>query len=395
MSTNPVNSWDARLLAVSEVTFGTAVAPLAAHALEAISIDLGSNEVGKVRPKRDRSLGRGMQSGWIEGDIDPIDFTVITSVKSRADADDELVELALYKAAGLTRTINSGTSVVLSMSSTPIESLDFASATLSRYLGAGAGCHEAEVLRGCVVKKLQWSGGNKEVELVASGAGIGKETLGEIDSITLADASVTSVTITAQESYRLGLGYYLCESEIIRVTAVTAGSTSATIARAQLSSTGAAHTAQPLRPYYPPSPTFVGSPIAEPVATVVLGSISPLRVTEWSVDLTTGLDLLPHETSSSRVQGAKQVRYDVAIKMKAVLIGDRVDLQGMAKARPTVACSILQGTGAGGIITFAAAYCEVVAIKVPDTANDVAIVDIELRVRDNGTSSNALTVTHT
>ena len=55
MSANPVNSWDTRLLAVSESTFGTAVAPANTQGLEVINVDLGTNESGKVRPKRDRS----------------------------------------------------------------------------------------------------------------------------------------------------------------------------------------------------------------------------------------------------------------------------------------------------------------------------------------------------
>lgn len=395
MSTNPVNAWDARCLAASESAFGTAVAPVAAQGLEIISLDLGANEVGKVRPKKDRSLGRGMQSGWVEGDIDPIDFTLVTSLKSRAAVDTDPHALAIFKAAGLKKTTNAGVSTLLALTAYPIEQGDFASMTLSRYLGAGVAAHEAEVLRGCCVKSLGFKGGNQEIEMTASGAGIGKETLGELDSITLASGVVTSMAHTAQESYRLGLGYYICEAEIIQVTAVTAGGTSATIARGALSSTAAAHTAQPLRPYIPPTVAFTGSPIAEPNCTVTLGAISPLRVTEWGVDITTGIDMLPQESSSARIQGVKQVRYEVSIKMKAVLLGDRVDLAGMAKARPTVAVSIAQGIGVGGIATFAAAACEVVAIKVPDTANDIAIVDIELRVADTGSPLNMLNITLT
>ena len=395
MSANPVNSWDTRLLAVSESTFGTAVAPANTQGLEVINVDLGMNESGKVRPKRDRSIGRGMQSGFVEGDVDPMDFSVITSVKSRAAVDTAPRELALYRAAGLLNTTNAGVSSVLSMASTPIESAAFASATLSRFLGVGAGGQQAEVLRGCVVKALQWSGGNKELELQASGQGVAKEVLGQIDSITLASGVVTSMTVTAQESYKLGLGYYLCESEVIQVTAITPGGTTATIARAQLSTTGVAHTAQPLRPHYPSGVAFTGNPIAEPNATVILGAISPLLVTEWSLDLTTGMDLLPHETSSKYIAGAKQVRYDVSYKLKAVLRGDRVDLQGMSKGRANVAVSLAQGIGVGGIATFASANCEVMPFNVPDTANDIAMVDIELRVRDSGTASDALTVTFT
>lgn len=395
MSANPVNAWDLRLLAVNESTFGTAVDPAASQALQVISADFGPNESPNVRPMRDRSIGRGMQSAFISGDTDPIPWTVIQSVKSRADQDDPIREAAFYAAAGMTSTTNVSTSRVLSMTSTPIESGTFQGLTLRRNLGSGAGAQFGEVMRGGVCTKLVWSGGNREVELAASGKAIAKDTFGQIDSITLADGSTTALTITAQESYLLAPGYYICESEIIRVVSVTYGGTSAVIARAQLSSSGVAHTAQPLRPYIPTGISYGGSPISEVNSTCVLGSISPIRLTEWSVDFTTGLDLLPHETSSSYVQGPKQVRYDVTYKMKAVLLGNRVDLANMSKQRANVAVSLSQGTGNGGIVTFASSNCEVMPFTVPDTANDVAIVDLQLRVRDGGTASDALTVTFT
>lgn len=393
-SAHPVNSWDMHLFAASESAFGTQADPAAANGLQVISCNLGPVEAPGVRPKKDRSIGRGMQDGYVSGDVPPMDWNVVTSVKTRADADDAPRELALYKAAGLKGTVNSSTSYVLSMSTSPIETGDFVSATLQRNLGSGDGSALAEALRGCVTKKLIWSGGNKEVELVASGAGVGKYTYGGIDSITLANNSVTSVTITAQESYRLQPGFYICESEIIQVTAVSYGSTSATIVRGALSSTAAAHTAQPLRPYLPAA-TYAGAPIAEPTSTCVLGAISPIRLIEWSVDFTTGLDLLPHETSSAYVQGAKAVRYACDIKAKAVLYGARVDLAGMAAQRTAVSLSLSQGSGAGGVITFGASNVEVMPFTVPDTNNDVAIVDLSFRLRDGGTASDMFTVTLT
>ncbi len=395
MSANPVNAWDRTLLVAAESTFGTAVDPAAAQALQVIDASLGPVETPNVRPMRDRSIGRGMQAAFVSGDTDPMDWSVSLSVKSRADADDPIREAALYTAAGMTSTTNVGTSRVLSMSSTPIESAVFSGITLRRNLGTGAGAQYGEVMRGVVCTKLVWSGGNKEVEVVASGKGIAKDTFGQIDSVTLADGVGTALTITAQESYLLAPGYYIIESEIIRVVSVTYGGTAAVIARAQLSSSGAAHSAQPMRPYIPPSITYAGSPISEVNSTCVLGAISPIRLMDWSVDFTTGLDLLPHETSSAYVQGPKQVRYDVSYKMKAVLLGNRVDLANMAKQRTNVAVSLSQGTGAGGIVTFASANCEVMPFTVPDTANDIAIVDISLRVRDGGTASDALTVTFT
>lgn len=394
MSANAVNAFDLRLLAGSESAFGTVVNPLSANALEVASVSMGPTEVGEVRPKRDRSIGRGMQSGFVEGDVPPMDFAVDLSVKSRSAIDADPRELVLYKAAGLRRTQNSGVSLVMSLSSTPIESADFASMSLHRYLGSGAGLQFLEVMRGCVVKKLVWSGGNKELNLIASGAGIAKETQGQIDSITVTNVA-TTLTITAQESYRLRPGFYICESEVIQVTACVPGSTSATIARGALSTSAVAHTAQPLRPHLPSGISYAGSPIAEPVCTVVLGAISPLQVTEWSVELTTGMDLLPHESSSKYIAGAKQVRYDVVYKAKAVLRGDRVDLAGMANGRPNVAVSLSQGTGVGSVVTFASSNCEVKPFAVPDTANDIAIVDLELRVRDSGSGSDAMTITFT
>lgn len=393
-STHPVNAHDMHLLAAFESAFGTQADPAAANALQVISCSLGNVETPDVRPKKDRSIGRGMQDGYVSGDVPPIDWSVTTSVKTRGAVDDAPLEYVLYKAAGLKATTNVGTSHVLSMSTTPIESGDFASATLQRNLGSGDSSALAEALRGCVAKKLVWSGGNKEIELVASGSGIGKRTYGGIDSITLANNSVTSVTITAQESYRLQPGFYQCESEIIQVTAVSYGSTSATIVRGALSSTAAAHTAQPLRPYLPAA-TYAGSPIAEPTSTCVLGAISPIRLIEWSVDFTTGIDLLPHETSSAYVQGAKSVRYACAIKAKAVLYGARVDLAGMAAQRTAVSLSLSQGSAAGGIITFGASNVEVMPFSIPDTNNDVAIVDLEFRLRDGGTASDMFTVTLT
>lgn len=393
MSANPVNSWDMLVLAATETTLGTTPTPAntaayAALALEAINCSLGPAEAGVVRAKQDRNVGRGMQSGFVEGRVQPLEWSLDTSLKTRAAVDTNPQALALFKAAGLKVVVNAGTNVTMTPSPQPIEAGDFAGVSLTRLLGSGLAVYEAEVLRGCVARALRLEGGGGELLAKFSGAGIGKTTasgqagvLGRIDSITLANGSGTSLTITAEESYRLGLGYYLCESEVIQVTACTPGSTSATIVRGALGTTGAAHTAQPLVPYRP-TPSFTGAPIAEPVSTVTLGGVAA-RCRSWSVDIATGMDLLEPETGSRYSQGAKYTRFEAKVKLQLVLSGDQVSLMGKAQARPTVALILAQGTGAGGIVTFNAPYCEVVSFVAPDTNNDVAIVDVELRCRDN------------
>ena len=97
-------------------------------------------------------------------------------------------------------------------------------------------------MRGAVCTQLSFSGGDSELMLKAGGKGIGKYHQGYSSSITLADGSGTSLVFAnAEEGYRFSLGYYQVESEIIRITAMNYSTFTATIARAQLSSTGAAH----------------------------------------------------------------------------------------------------------------------------------------------------------
>lgn len=405
MSANPVNAWDRILLVAPESTLGTVPTPAstaayAALALEVITADLGPAEVGAVRAKRDRGLGRGMQTGWVEGRVEPIPFTVDLSQKSRSAIDAAARESALLKAGGLIETLNSSTNATYSLGSTPIETGSFVPASLVRFLGSGSAAYEAETLRGCLVKTLRWEGGDKELSLRASGAGIGKYVQGAIDSVTLASGVVTTLTHTAEESYRLDAGYYLCESEIIRVanrTDVGVGSTSTTIARAALSSTGAAHSAKALYPYVPTAVAYSGNPIAETTCTVTLASIAA-RALSWYVELNTGLDHLPGETGSKYRQGVKATRFDVKAGFKLVLSGDAVSLLGKALQRATagaLAASIVQGTGTGAVATFSMPYCEVESFSVSDVVNDVATVDVVLRIRDNASGNNALTLTLT
>lgn len=399
MSANPVNRWDARLFAATESTFGTTPAPAnvaayAALALEAVSATLGPAEVGNTRAKRDRALGRGMTAGFVEGRVGPIPWSVELSVKSRSAIDADPRELALYKAAGLKKTTNASTSCVLAPSATPIESGDFAGLTLTQLLGASPATYEAEVLRGCVAKALRWEGGDKEVTLRATGDGVGKYTAGGLDSITLASGVVTTLTHTAEESYRLAPGYYLCESEIILVGAVTAGSTSTTITRAALGSTGATHTAKALQPYVPTGITYAGAPLSEAVTTATIGGVTS-RVLSWFFELTTGMDLLPGESGSRYVQGAKYGRYDGKLGVRLVLSGDQVSLLGKATARPVVAVSLSQGSGTGAVWSLSCPYTEVEPFALPDSGNDVAVVDVTFRLRDDTAGNNLFSITLT
>jgi hypothetical protein len=386
MSTNPVNAWDQRALIAPETTFGTTPAPAniaayAALALENIDVTTGPAEVGAVRAKKDRSLGRGMQSGFVEGRVAPIAWSAQLSVKSRSAIDADPRELALYKMAGLKKTTNAAVSCVLAPSATPIESLDFASATITRFLGSGLATYQAEILRGCLVQGLRWEGGDKEVTLKANGLGVGKLTQGGLDSVTML-IGATTLTHTAEESYRLSPGYYLCESEVILVTSVGYGSTTSNITKGALASTSAAHTAKPFQPYVPAGITFAGSPIPEPVSTLTVGGIT-VRAQSWFFELATGLDMLPGETGSKYVQGAKYTRYAAKLGARLVLSGDQVSLMGKVTQRPNLAVAISQGVGVGSIWSASLPYAEVEPFAAPDTANDVAVVDVTFRTRDN------------
>lgn len=394
---NPVNAYDMTLLAASESTFDTYTQPLAAQALEVINANLGpSSGVGQVRPKKDRPTGRGMQNEFITGDVDPFPFVVEYSQKSRAAIDSNAKDLVFMKAAGLTHTVNAATSTVLSLGATPIESGAFASCQLIRYLGHGAdGLHQAEVLRGGVVKEIIWSGGDKEMNVKVSGAGVRKTHIGRLDSVTFANGSVSTYTPSTSDFRKVGeWGDMQIESEVVQITK-TVGSTDFNVNRAIYSSSGVAHTAKPMYPYMPPSITYTGSPISEATASCILGGISPMRIMNWEVGFTTGLDHLPAETSSAYRQGAKSLRYDLKVKLKMVLSVDRVDLLGYALVRDNLSLTLSQGTGTGGIWSLTAPYCEVVAFSAPDTAGDVAIVDIELRCRENSTGNNAFSITLT
>lgn len=393
---NPVNAWDSRLALIPESTLGTTPAPASEAAAAAfyrryISCDLGPAEVGNVRASKDRAIGRGMTSEFIEGRVQPGPWSVDMAVRGRSAIDVTALESTLYKGAGLKETLTGATSATYGLSPTPLASGYFSSFSLYRISGEGAATYEAETARGCVVEQLQWSGGDSEVLLKATGKWLGKYIQGSVESVTLVDGSGTTLTLgSAADSYRVGLGYYKIESEIILVTATTAGNTAVTIARAQLGSTGAAHSGKQMIPYMPLSLiSYSGSPLAETTATVTIDGIAT-PCTKWSTTYSTGMSHYPGETGSKYVQGVKETRYDVKHHVELLLRGDRVDLLRKATARPTVIVSITQGTGTGGIFTVASSYCEVVAFKVPDTVNDVAVASIDFRVRESAGADQLL-----
>ena len=400
MSTTVVNGWDRRLSVVSETTFGTTptpanVAAYAAQMLSVVSVDMGVAESGVIRPKQDRGLGREMQDGWVEGRVEPIPFNVQTSLKTRAAVDTTPQEDPFYKAAGFTRTTNASTSVVYTMGATPLETGDFASMTLQRFLGSGDANIERETMRGCVVREVTLEGGDKEVRATFAGVGIGKSASGSIDSVTLASGVVTTMATSVDEAYRLAPGYYLCESEIILLTAVDLTGAAHTITRGALGSTAAAHSAKAFKPYIPTGISYTGSPISESLTTGVTLDGNALRCTSWKMSVTTGMDLLPGETGSKYTQGAYEKRNDVTVSLNCILKGNDISLLNKSTQRKTVTLSIVQGTAAGGVVTIAAPYCEIVVPPVSEPENGPSEVVINLRVRGNGSGNNSLSISLT
>lgn len=398
MAGESVNGWDSRVLAASESSFGTTPNPAAAQVLETISCKMGPAQVGQTRAKRDRNLGRGMQAGWVEGRVMPIPFSIETSVKTRADADDVPAESVLYKAAGLTQSINSGTNVNYAMSSSPLSDGAFSALSLYRAFGANLYRYEAEQLRGGVIKSLAWSGGDKELTLQASGDAVGKYHLGYSASVTLADGSGTSLQFaSAEEGYRFALGWYQIENEIVKITAMDYATYTATLLRAQLSSSGAAHSGAPMYPYLPALTYGAQVPISEANCTVTVDS-QAIRCLSFTVNVGTGLDLLPGETGSAFIQGPKAVRYTAGAKLRLVLSREHVALLGKAKYRNSVAVAIVCATPAataGKTVTFNMPYAEVRPFEVPDTANDVAIVDVDIEARDSAAGNDMFTLYYT
>jgi hypothetical protein len=389
------------VLLAGEATFGTVPNPAASQALEFISVSTGKTELGQVRPKKDRNPGRAMSDGFIVGRVQPMPWSLETSVKSRAAVDTVPNETALMKGAGLTQTVNVSTSVVYTLSGAPVQDSSLATISLYRALGIGTGAtssrYAAEQLRGGVVKTLQWTGGDRELTLKASGDAIGKYHLGYHDSVTLADGSGTTLDLgTTEKAYRFGIGWYQIESEVIFISAINYATHIATIARGQLSTSGAAHSAKPMVPYLPSGLSYPGSPISEVNASVVLDS-QTIRFTSFDITLTTGIELGPGETGSKYVQTPIVKRYSCKISLKGMLRrDDGMSLLGKVEQQATpLACTIACGTGTGGIVTFSFPYTEVEAFELPDNGNDEVMVTVPLRLRDSTTGNDLMSITYT
>lgn len=388
MAVTPIRKYQARVLPALESTFGVAVDPAAGQYVEVRSINMGPASTGVIRPKQDRALGRGMQNDFVEGRKQLVPWSLEAAVMGRSAVDAVPAEDPYYRAGGLLRTINASTSVVYATQGNPtLQGL-----TLDCVSDVGLNAQVGERGYGAAVETLEWTGGDAELELKVGGKFIDKDTRGKLDSITVTNIA-TTLACTVEESYRLLPGYYLCEAECIRVTAFNPGGTSVTIARGQLSTAAVAHTAQPLVPYTPTLTNPTGRPIPESTSTLTFDGIA-LRATKWGVKMTTGIAHLPGETGSQRVQGLKAVRYGFEVSATLVLHEDYVSLLGKSTARRLGALTLVQGTGAGRIATFSLPFAELVAPAIEDSADDIAMVNVAWRVRDNS-ASDAFSLTLT
>ncbi len=376
MATELIPSWDERWLIAAESTFGTPIAPAGTQAIEVISGDMGAAEVGATRPQKDKTQGRGMTNKFVEGHVAPMPFSLETSVKSRATNVTVPIEAALYKSAGLGETVG-GSSVTYAFTSNPV----VPGVSLYRTLGTNPTCYEAEQLRGGVIKTLAFSGGDRELTLKASGEGIGKYHLGYIDSVTMLIGD-TSLTVSAEEVYRLSPGYYMIESEIILITAVNYATGVCACSRAQLTTSAAAHTTKPMWPHIP-TLTLAGSPISEANWSVTVDGVT-IKFTSFELTVQSGVSLRPPESGSKYIQGCKYGRYDVKPVLKGLIARDvGVALLGKATQRKACALTIVAGTGAGSIVTFSMPTTEIEPFALPDSGNDAVAVSVGFRVRDD------------
>jgi hypothetical protein len=377
--TNAVHGWDQRVYVGLESAWLTRAVVAAANAIQVQSLDFGdASGVGNTRPRKDKTQGRDETLGFVEGRVEPIPFSIDKPIMSRATAATAPEESPILKAAGLTETI--GASVAYTIGTTNPSSL-----WLLSVLGAGSLAQQGEHGLGGVVKQLQFSGGDSELMLKASGAVARKNWLGQFVG-TLVDASdLTLVADTAADIYRAGEGYYQSGSEAVEVTATNFTGNSHTVARAIAGTVAAAHVGQAFYPYNPtPAPVGVAA-ISEANCTVTLDSIAT-RCTKFSIDITTGVDHLPGETGSKYAQGLKLIRTGVKVSLELVLTRELVALLGKANQRKSVALSIVCGTGAGSIVTFSFPTCEVEGFPVAAPSNDVSVVSPGIRVR--GSSGN-------
>lgn len=402
MAAEPISAWDARVLVGGEGTFGTVPNPAASQGLEFVGIDTGNLELGAIRAKKDRNQGRGMTNAYIQGRVAPMPFSLDISMKTRSAVDTVPNESALMKAAGFVQTVNTGVSVVYSLTGMPQSDGSLVTASIYRCTGIGQGTanssrYLSEQLRGCIVKQVQWTGGDKELMGKFSGDGIGKYHLGYSSSITFADGSGTTLTFaSAEEAYRFGIGWYQIENEIIKITTPAAvGGTTATVARAQLSTTGAAHASKPLVPYLP-ALTYTQAPIPETNVTVTVDS-QTIRFQNFDLTFVSGIEMGPGETGSKYIQTPITKRYSLKLTCKGLMRREDVSLLGKAENQVTpIAATIVCGTGTGGIYTFSLPQLEIDPFKVPDAPNDVAYMTVPFRARDTlATGNDMLTVTLT
>lgn len=387
MSAEPLNAWDRVGMFSTETTFGTPIAFAAAQAQEVISFDTGPAAVGEIRAKRDRQQGRGMTNGYVEGRQKPIAWSVEKSVLSRAAATTVPHESVFYKGAGFTETVG-GSDVTYTLPATPAQS----SLSAYRVFGKSTATYFGEQLVGGLVKTLSFSGGDKELTLKVNGEAINKTRRGYAPSITFASGVDTTVTFaTAEESKAFGLGVYLIESEAIEITSMNYTAGTGVCTRAQLSTSGVAHAAKPLRPYLPTLSYGTDTPLSEALATTVTLDSVVIRCLAFGIDITTGMDMLPGETGSRLVQGSKVVRYDVKPSLRIFMKREQVSLLGKVANKQACALTIATGSAAGGIVTFSMPYCELDAFQIPDTE---AVIDLPVRTFDsagNDSFSFALT----
>lgn len=385
-----VRSWNERVLVATESTFGTIPNPAASQAIEVINLDMGPLEQGDTRAKKDKTQGRDMTNAFVEGRVQPIPFSLETSIKTRADADDIPVESALYQAAGFTETVNAATNVTYTVNFAPTPN----TLSILSTRGESTACEEAEHGRGGVIKEVEWTFGEAELIAKFTGQFIGKYHLGKTDSVTLVDGSDTSLALgTNSDAYRLGLGWYQIESEVVRLTANDYTTPTITVSRGALSTSAVAHTTVAMYPHMP-SATLNGTPISEANVTVTIDSVAT-RCLKGAIKVVTGVDHLPGETGSAYVQGAKVTRVDVESTFDLILSQADVDLIGKATERKSVAITVVCGTGTGGIVTFSLPYSEIKPFAVPAPGNDVSVVTVGFRHRGNGTGNNIVAMTLT
>lgn len=377
MANEPVAGWDERILIAAEAAFGTQVLPASAQGIEVMSLEMGPGEAQNRRPKKDKTIGRDMTLGFVAGRVEPIPFTLATSMKSRAAVDTVPKESVLYKSGGLVETVNGGVSVAYSLSSAPtIQGLSLLTA-----LGLSTASYAAEHGRGGLVEQLKFHGGDSEVTLEAIGKFIGKGTAGQATGTLSSDVD-TTMALGAGESYRfIAPCYVQTEDEVLLVTSIDYATDILTVTRAQAGTVAAAHAATTVYPYMP-TPTLTGSPISEANCTVTLDGVAT-RCTKFDIEITTGISHLPGETGSKYVQGGKATRVDVKPSLELVLTKELMNVFGKANQFKSVALSIVCGTGAGGIVTFSMPTCELVAMPMPKPGNDITIIAPELRVRGN------------